>query len=519
MEARQIILQHTLFRYDTLFAHEAHRSILLSQAENNEHPKQGLTSRERRLAREELRYCCACISGIKEAGFPGYFSLIHQLPGVLLCPVHGEPLRVVQLGWSDPKQMMPFSYERMVKVGCPTGVREVKEAHIPGLLDIAHRSLAAFRGDGECMRDFPYKRLIKEAGFWGGETGVRMAELMEALFDYCGQEFCISLAVHKTTLSRILAGHATAGVASTFRHIILQSLLAYRCSGIGYAPLPRQISPRLKRFECPGGLHRNSDSLSVVKYNARRSSYHVVCSCSLTLSVRCDSDGNIISSKLCRFGERYKRKFIELIRLGMTAKSAALQLKVSRDASKHWENEFGTPVKRPASSTGSITALRRQWAEAVGSERGRKRITAAQRKNRQIYKALAADDYDWLMQFNHHIWRVAYDETTGADGLKESMTRLHRARAQLESLEKPVQITVSALLSASGLSPSTNSKLNRFIDELRESREQFEERACTYWISHIHNARNLTVDRFGQITGLAALPDKLRRRFEAWRAS
>jgi hypothetical protein len=78
---------------------------------------------------------------------------------------------------------------------------------------------------------------------------------------------------------------------------------------------------------------------------------------------------------------------------------------------------------------------------------------------------------------------------------------------------------VSALLSASGLSPSTNSKLNRFIDELRESREQFEERAFTYWISHIHNARNLTVDRFGQITGLAALPDKLRRRFEAWRAS
>jgi hypothetical protein len=81
------------------------------------------------------------------------------------------------------------------------------------------------------------------------------------------------------------------------------------------------------------------------------------------------------------------------------------------------------------------------------------------------------------------------------------------------------RLTVSALLSASGLSPSTNSKLYRLIDELRESREQFEDRAFTYWVSHIQNRRQLTIDRFGQITGLSPLSDKLRERFTAWRAS
>jgi hypothetical protein len=517
MEARQIILQHTLFRYDTLFAPEAQRSILLSHAENNEYPKQRVTSRERRLAREELRYCCACIGGVKEAGFPGYFSLIHQLPGVLLCPIHGEPLRVVQLGWSDPKQMMPFSYERMVKVGCPTSVREVQEAHFPGLFDIARRSLAAFRGDGECMRAFPYKILIKEAGFSGGKTGVRMGELMEALSAYCGQEFCLSLAVSKNTLSRILAGRATTGVASTFRHIILQSLLAYRCSGGGYIPSSTCMSPHLEALKCPGVLHRQGDRLSVVKYNVKCNSYHVSCSCSLTLSVRCDGDGNVISFKLCRFGDRYKRAFVEMISAGMPARLATAQLNTRCETSKKWQEKLDARERTRTTSTRQITVLRRQWEKAIGLETGSKRITVAQRKNRQVYNTLISDDYVWLMQFNRRVWREGYAETRAAAALKEAMSLLEQARARLESLKKPVPITATALLTASGLSPSSNSQLSRFVNELRESREEFEERAFTYWIAHIDNGRGMSLDRFGQITGLAPLSNKLRERFEAWR--
>ncbi|MCP3721862.1 hypothetical protein M3I53_01775 [Paraburkholderia sp. CNPSo 3272] len=147
-------------------------------------------------------------------------------------------------------------------------------------------------------------------------------------------------------------------------------------------------------------------------------------------------------------------------------------------------------------------------------EGGPRRITLAQKRNYSIYKNLNLYDHDWIIKFNLDVWREAYVVSKADAFLEEAIARLRLARANLESLAKPVRITGTALRSVSGLGTSTRPDIRELLSQLLESKEEFRERASNYWLSRLNERQAITRQRFEQITGLGALSDEHKHGFK-----
>jgi hypothetical protein len=96
LSVTDLIQRTTLFPYDTAFCSAEVRSDLaaaMAGSTSGYHLRLGIAAFATQRT-TTLRFCPACRTAMIAAHGESYWRRAHQLPGVLVCPEHGAPLRL-----------------------------------------------------------------------------------------------------------------------------------------------------------------------------------------------------------------------------------------------------------------------------------------------------------------------------------------------------------------------------------------------------------------------------------------
>lgn len=518
--AAEIILEHTVFQYDTLFLKDGERERRLQAA---------IVARNLRATQEKIltglydqpfmKYCDRCIEEAKRNGFPGYFRLMHQLPGVRICPIHETLLSVYQVDVRRLYNYEPLSFGKLKKMDVYTSTEKLSSSYLPAFLDVARRSQTALQGGGECMRRFPYSTLLEEGALKHKKGSLKVLQMKEAMFGYYGAEFCVSAGITNPEVWKDALGENWR--TAPFRHILMQSFLAFRVSGAGeFSPQIVQASQTLQEVCCGGALHRDEDKWLQRRSTKKGDMWLLPCSCTRTLLVRYDGEGKVMQTRVWRYGKQYFDEFSRLVKGGSSTSAVARRLDLPRGTREFWKRKLLSPGQsQTAAHQKMVLSLRRAWSACVRRQPSVGRLTLAAKDSPTVYKKLCLYDSVWLKAFNCKHRGGGHGKRMSAKWLLNA-TLLKSARESLLALERPVQITWTRLVDVSGVGhPSgyrQNAELVALRKELSESFEEFRDRSFEIWLKRLANSRPRTLSQFQLATGLRRLTPDQRTRLSAW---
>ena len=193
--AGELIRKHTLFPYYEPFvtSSRAHAAFAAMRdgASRGIHRLLNVTGTGV-AAPAHLRYCMKCV-GEQNAGFGiAYWRRLHQVPGIVVCPDHQEPLR--QSSIERRARVDRAGYQALSESVSKTGsVLRVPDRDVERHAGIAREVEWLLTADG-CTADLPalrmgYRRMAREAGWMDSANRVMTRALERALFDSYGSEF------------------------------------------------------------------------------------------------------------------------------------------------------------------------------------------------------------------------------------------------------------------------------------------------------------------------------------------
>jgi hypothetical protein len=481
--AGEILCEQTFFRYDTLFLGDDERNRRLFEATHDGPKKRWVISGNYRES-SFGKYCHICIKEAKRTGVPGYFQLMHQLPYVMVCPIHGTLLSVFDVDFGGLYRYQPFSFNTLNKNGKSGPIKDFGVRYMPGLLDVARRSQVALSGEGECMRDFPYATLLEEGGLKHSRGALKVPETTEALHSYYGAEFCFSSGI--TNPDVLKATFSRNCKTAAYRQILIQSFLAFRVSGAGeFVPLIRDTNKILQKIVCTGALHRAGDHWLEHHQTRKEGALQLTCSCTRRLQVQFQDNGEVAQTKITGYGKRYSEKFFQLMKRGLSPQAAGRRLGVSEPAARIWATKLHLPQKvSTASPNKMVRSLRQAWTECVQRQPNTTRLTLAYKECRRVYLLLQLHDRDWLKAFNRKYKDVSLVGRKGPERLASTVAAIRLARSSLLALDRPVRVTWVKLLEMSRVRYSYaykhRAELAPLREELCESVDEFKERTFVH---------------------------------------
>lgn len=171
--AEQIIQNHTLFPYYTCFLSQEkidHVKMLMKKgaAQGEAHASLGLLATKVKIPRF-LRFCLACYKADAEECEP-YWHRCHQLPGVMVCPFHKQPLIVTNVDYATQNHKFEFVALSKMSRDNFTAV-DVDTKWNENLLYIAGQSASMLETScSQTKTILSYKSLLYEQGYLT-ETG------------------------------------------------------------------------------------------------------------------------------------------------------------------------------------------------------------------------------------------------------------------------------------------------------------------------------------------------------------
>ncbi|MFM0031757.1 TnsD family Tn7-like transposition protein [Paraburkholderia madseniana] len=517
--ANEILLEHTFFRYDTLFLRddERERWFWTAMSAGGTKPSRSKVSANNQEL-PYLKYCDVCLKEAKQSGFPAYFTLMHQLPSVLVCPIHETLLVNFPIDVTGSYNYFPYSLGRLKKTNVSTSMQHLDPACFPAILDVARRSQAALRGDGECMRNFPYSELLEEGALRHRKGSFKAIELKDSMYKYYGKEFCVRAGIANPAVWKDAI--AADWHISPFRHIVMQSFLAYRISGAGEFT-PRLTLPKetLLNVNCAGALHNDKDQWLEPRRIQSSGAWLLTCSCTRSVLVWYDEKGSVRKTRVRSYGQRYSEEFSRLVNDGLSVCAAGRRLNMS----EHCVLIRGRKLQHQKSQTIShqkLVSLRRAWSACVRKQPKVGRLTRAFKDSPGLYLKLSIYDSEWLKAFNLRHEDRGHGARISAKWLLKANASLKSAYASLLALDVPVQITWTRLLELSGLGLSSGCARRPEITTLRkefcESVADFRNRAFNIWLSRLASNRPKTPAQFAQLTELRHLSSAQKLRLAAW---
>ncbi|WP_124606856.1 TnsD family Tn7-like transposition protein [Burkholderia sp. Bp9142] len=453
-----------------------------------------------------LRYCDECVTECRENDVDLYYRVDQQLPGVYVCPKHSRLLRVVagtekiDFSCSGSLETLGSRRDRLMFEG-------LKALELQAMIDVARRSSHELVSPDSNFRNFPYREILKKAGFVSKGGTVKISALAEACVHYFGVQFCGLTGFDDACMARILHPEfQRARVRHPFFSIAFQSILSYLASGEGtFRPQIEEKSVTLNEpLICSGALHRDGDKSGALRFVKASGRYVTNCTCGVSISVRVDCEGKVLSRRAVGYGRRYKAAFRTLVRGGMDAAAAGREIGITKTVAYAWKQADLAGASELSRSC--RTALRAKWRACVESAPSKRRLTVARQIEPNLWLKLQTHDNKWFLRFNS---RHRGSRRHGDEHLLETFARLDDARKVVAGRLPPEQVTRKALFTVAraelnGCLPGCQTvSVKRHLSMLVEERSVFVDRLIDYWLERLPGNRVANMRQFFRHCGMS----------------
>ena len=381
------------------------RLSLLSDKGVGVHARLGVSSHRQVGMAIHLRFCKACrdndISKYQET----YWRRSHQLPGVLVCPEHGE-LLINTKALMTPIEA-PYYVDATIVTEEP-GQKEqdfVNEKEALIALLIARRCQKMLQGPiNEWSADnvlLLYRRAAFEKGFVEGLISLSQEKLELAFVSYFGENFLARVGCEvqlgRNTLWFRNIFRRFAKTYEPIKHVLIQIFLENVPKEVS---IPHQLGFGPMKCPNPYCSKRNTLPVTNIKIYKRSEANHPVatakCSCceyAFTFNQTKDTDPTFpIVSQVRRYGPLFKAEVQKLQINGLCLKEIGTKLGLHRQIIKRILNENPNPSKV---NIDQIRMWREQWLKILDVTPNRSR-ELARKKDKSLYSSLRCYDKDWL---------------------------------------------------------------------------------------------------------------------------
>jgi hypothetical protein len=381
-----------------------------------------------------------------------------------------------------------------------------KELELRAMIDVARRSAHELVSLNSDFVNFSYKEILKEAGFMSKGGVINISALTQVCVQYFGVQFCRVTSFDDARIARTLRlDSQRASARHPFSAIAFQSLLSYVASGEGtFRPRIEQKSVTLNEpLICSGALHREGDSFGELRFVKASGRYITDCTCGMSVSVRADCEGKILSRLTVGYGRRYKAAFNSLVRGGMNALAAGREIGINKNIGYIWKREDLQEASQLSRSCRYV--LRSKWRACVKSAPTNRRLSTAHQMEPNLWQKLRIHDREWFLRFNSY-WD---SRRRGDDRHSEILARLGDARKIVSGRLPPQQVTRKALVSVARaelngrLRGCRSVAVRQHLSTLVEERSVFMDRLIDYWLKQLPGKRVVSIRQFSRHCGIS----------------
>lgn len=516
--AKQFVRDNTPYHYYTNFANKECRKTEFERMIDIPGSAVSRLGTRRKADKDRfaLRYCDECVRACRGSGIEPYFDVVHQLPNVIVCPIHGQSLRCIDLAPTAHTRALAVTLEDFATPKDRRLTDEYPSSCIAAAADVARRSAHIVSRFDESFVKFPYEKMFREAGLSLQSGTLNHAKLWDAFNAYFGEKFCSDTGIERSAIHRKFWGHETDAriCPRPFRYLALQSLLAYRASlggspslaairrvpaRNGTAPLCCQPTLRTRRgmlevtcetdlkmlaerFACSGRFHKPDDRYARVELAEWTGSLVFSCTCERRISVAFRKGGTQ-AVKVLEHGSPCLKEFESLVGRGLTPFAAAAQLEVSNSVAYRWERRIAGVTRSLKITAERVEENREQWRSACAQlPLGRGHMDLRQ-KLPSTYSFLLRNDTAWLRGFNRNF--VANRKSHQRDSQSQLLSA---ARESLAAATPPVWMSRVAIWESSGIGgrpPLLSSPDRDLVGHLVESKSAYRDRVIEFWMREL----------------------------------
>lgn len=243
IQPKQMIMSHTLFPYYTAFLPQKRAEIVMNSMTSDYggdiHVRTGIMA-SNVSAPAFLRYCPECVVHDKSVYGEYYWHRVHQIPGVLVCPIHNVLLQDSSIAVHGMNKHEFFAAnENNCRVkSAVISINNEQDKLITIAKDIAwlmenYLQVRQTKGIENGFRDM-YLSILKEKGFANANGRVYQEDLIQAFRHFYGDDFlskvqCDVKEINDNWLSGIVRKHRKA--FHPLRHLLLIRFLTGSMSG------------------------------------------------------------------------------------------------------------------------------------------------------------------------------------------------------------------------------------------------------------------------------------------------
>ncbi len=528
----QFVNQHTLLPYYAPFLpserYDAIRRGMADTRKSGVHLSLGVVASG--IARPFfLRYCPLCLIHDRAVIGEAYWHRTHQLPGVLVCPVHAIWLEDSNVGIGHSSQ-----FHSAEKSQCQNAARSLERdnyVHLD-LLQLAQNSAwllqNPLQSDLASLRQ-RYLTILSQQELATLTGSVRIVQLTESFRERFTSGFLEALGCEldgrhpRNWLARIAQSNQ---VQPAIRHLLLIQFLGktadqFFLEQINSKPFGEPPWPCLN----PVCLHYQQPQITELKlgFTRRRPRKPLgtfTCSCGFTYS-RIGPDSSYADryrfSKVVSYGTLWESKLRELwAASGLSQREMAAHLGVHLETFKNHATRLGLSLRSEGNSSKTISqtssnnqphisVLRELWAAALVS-RPNASLAELRADFNDVYQTLYRLDHQWLSQ-HRPIGRTPVKRSKRqVDWQRRDANLSQQAVLAAQRVgnpdRKPVRVTINSIAVEMGLRNGSLQKdlsrlaeTKRVLEPLLESHEAFAVRRI-HWISHQYLQEKLLPTRW-----------------------
>ncbi len=405
LSARRLALETSLLPYFTAYQPQEIRDWALAALSGDNvdsdavHVRLGLAASNVRLP-SVLRYCSVCRTEMLQKPRELYWRRDHQLPGVLVCPIHGTPLSdsVVEVAHVEPNEFIAPDLDNCsANPALPIWARHAKTVRLLQEIAQASASLLSAPPESRALQSWgeEIQLSLKARGFGRGNAYIDQVALREAyLAHFAPIMDILPDAMPGDWLEDITRKHRKA--FSPLHHVLIWLLIEIHSTvstGNPFGPGPWPCrNPLVEHFGQPVitncKLHEEGGKIIGV----------FRCSCGYAFSTAPEPASR---TRILDFGPLFKARLCELVEAGSSLRGAARELHVDSNTVLRYVSLFGLNTSwkaRPARP--KLPRIERETMRAAwtGGHVASPNLTRRQlcRKLPAVYAWLYRNDHDWL---------------------------------------------------------------------------------------------------------------------------
>lgn len=339
-----------------------------------------------------LRFCPKCCEVMLEEEGELWWMRAHQLPGVLVCPEHGCPLRASTVDiWTRGQHGFSAATSATCPPDAPPVVRDVSERVLERLRRIAEASAALLSSSGEVesfgeLTDL-YRRRLWDAGLCQARTRLDVAKLLGAFRGYWGDTLGLLPGILDAETG---FGNWLLELCRTQRkrshplqHILLR---------LFFDAQPNHVSIfGAGPWRCPNPEAGHGDEPTILEVKERSQKGGVrqgnfECSCGYAYTMSIDANGGLHGPRFSRFGPLLDPAVTRMVGEGETLRGTAKRLGIHPRAVAAAAARLGLAVSwKPPARRG----------ERIGRSGPKPRAPRKRSSRVVVARRPASPRYDW----------------------------------------------------------------------------------------------------------------------------